>query len=91
MELKIQIYSLIVSFLYGILFFIMLDLNSRYIYASYIYIKIIISFLFILDMSLLYFIILLYINNGYIHFYFFLCIIIGYIVCKVIKKKIVKR
>ncbi len=91
MYLKIQIYSLIVSFVYGMFFYIMINLNSKFIYMSFKYIKILSSLLFVLFMSLLYFILLLYVNNGYIHLYFFLCIIIGYIVCKAIMKIIVKR
>ena len=47
----------------------------------------VISFLFILAMSLLYFIILLKINNGYIHLYFYLCILFGYLTMYFIFKK----
>ncbi|MBR3161369.1 MAG: hypothetical protein IKF19_01400 [Bacilli bacterium] len=68
-----------------------MEINKKFIYMSFKFIKIVVSLLFILVMALLYFIILLYVNNGYLHAYFFLCIILGYIVCKVIYKKIVKR
>lgn len=91
MSLKIQSYSFFVSFLYGMFFYIVLEINKKFIYMSFKFIKIVVSLLFILVMALLYFIILLYVNNGYLHAYFFLCIILGYIVCKVIYKKIVKR
>ncbi len=91
MILKIQIYSIIVSFIYGIFFYVMLSINNRFIIVSFKFFKILLSFLFVLLMSLMYFIILLYINNGYIHMYLFLCIILGYFVCKVFNKKIVKR
>ena len=91
MNLKIQIYSFIVSFVYGVFYYIMLDVNSKFICLSFKMMKIIYSFLFVIFMSLLFFIILLHLNNGYIHFYFFLCVILGYIVCKVVVKKIVNR
>ena len=91
MNLKIQFYSFVVSFLFGMLFFILLDTNKKIIYMSFNFGKILVSLLFLLAMSLLYFLLLLYINHGYIHIYFFLCIIVGYVVCKVIYKKIVKR
>ena len=91
MKLKIQIFSFAVSFVYGMFYYLMLDVNSGYIYMSFKVIKILVSFLFVISMSLLYFLILLYINNGYLHFYFFLCIIFGYLVCKVVMKKIVNR
>ena len=91
MVLKVQIISLMVSFCYGIFFYLLLELNSRFLYSSNIMIKVIFSFLFVMFHTLLYFLILMKINYGYIHFYFFLCIILGYILCKVVYKKIVKK
>ena len=91
MILKVQIISLVVSFCYGIFFYLLLELNSRFLYSSHIVVRIIVSFLFVMFHTLLYFLILMRINYGYIHFYFFLCIILGYILCKVVYKKIVKK
>ena len=91
MVLEIQIYSLGVSFLYGIFFFILLEINSKFIYSSNMFIKVICSFLFAIFNALLYFIILMYINNGYIHLYFFLCIILGYICSNFVYKMICKK
>ena len=91
MVLKVQIISLVVSFCYGIFFYLLLELNSRFLYSSHIVVRIIVSFLFVMFHTLLYFLILMKINYGYIHFYFFLCIILGYILCKVVFKKIVKK
>lgn len=91
MGLKVQIISLLVSFCYGMFFYLLLELNSRFLYSSNIIVKVLVSFLFVMFHTLLYFIILMKINYGYIHFYFFLCIILGYILCKVIYKKIVKK
>ena len=91
MALKIQIYSFLVSFFYGIFFYFMLEINSRFIYSSNKVIKVIFSFLFILFNALLYFMILLKVNNGYIHIYFFLCILVGYIMCKVVVRKVCNR
>ena len=91
MVLKVQIISLVVSFCYGIFFYLLLELNSKFLYSSHIVVRIIVSFLFVMFHTLLYFLILMKINYGYIHFYFFLCIILGYILCKVVYKKIVKK
>ena len=91
MVLKVQIISLVVSFCYGIFFYLLLELNSRFLYSSHIVVRIIVSFLFVMFHTLWYFLILMRINYGYIHFYFFLCIILGYILCKVVYKKIVKK
>ena len=90
-ELNIQLLSLFVSFLYGILFYVLLEINSRFLYSSSIVVRILCSFIFVLFNSLLYFIILFEINNGYVHFYFLLCLIGGYFLCKVIYKGLLKR
>ncbi len=91
MILKVQIISLLFSFCYGIFFYLLLELNSKFLYSSHIIVRIVVSFLFVMFHTLLYFLILMRINYGYLHFYFFLCIIFGYILCKVVMKKIVKK
>ena len=91
MVLGVQIVSLVVSFCYGMFFCLTLELNSRLIYSSHIVVKVIASFLFILFHTLLYFLILMRINCGYIHLYFFICMLCGYMICKVIYKRFVKR
>ena len=91
MILKVQIISLLFSFCYGIFFYLLLELNSKFLYSSHIIVRIVVSFLFVMFHTLLYFLILMRINYGYLHFYFFLCIILGYILCKVVYKKIVKK
>ena len=79
MDLDIQIYSFLVSFLFGIVFYYLLDFFNKVICKLKICFKIIFSFLFIIIMSLFYFIIMLYVNNGVIHIYFLLSILVGYI------------
>lgn len=91
MNLRVQLISLIVSFLYGVFFYLLLELNYKFLYSSNLVVKIVVSFLFVMFNVLLYFLILMKINYGYVHLYFFLCIILGYFVCKVVYKKIVKR
>ena len=91
MALKIQLYSFFVSFVYGFVFYILLEINSKFIYSSKILVKIISSFIFVIFNILLYFFILMKVNNGYIHLYFFLCIICGYVLCKVFYERICKK
>jgi hypothetical protein len=91
MVLGVQIISLVVSFCYGVFFYFMLELNSRFIYSSNLWVRIVVSFMFVMFHTLLYFFILMRINNGYVHFYFFLCMLLGYYMCKVLYKKFVKR
>lgn len=92
MNLVIQIKSLLVSFLYGVFFYMFFRMNTKYLYYEKLLVRIIISFLFSLDMALLYFIILKEINSGIIHPYFIGMIIIGFITSNfVVKNKIFKR
>lgn len=89
MVLGVQIISLIVSFCYGFFFFLTLEFNAKLIYSDSLFIRVIISFLFVIFHTLLYFLILMKINFGYIHIYFFICILFGYLMCKVIYKRFV--
>ena len=92
MNINIQIYSLLFSFLYGIIFYILLEINYNILFEGKIIYRIIISFLFVIVLSLVYFLILLKINNGILHLYFFLLMFTGYLLSFVIYKKlIVKR
>ena len=79
MTLKIQIISLIVSFLYGIFFSFLLNINHKLIYSSNKYIKIIGTLLFVIFNSLLYFLILLKVNNGIVNIYCIFSLILGFI------------
>lgn len=78
MILKLQIISLVVSFLYGIFFSFLLNINYKLIYNDNKFIKIIGTFLFVIFNSLLYFLILLKINNGIVHIYCIITLIVGF-------------
>ena len=91
MILKIQIFSLLYSFIYGIIFYILLEVNQKLLYEGKIVYRIIISFLFVIFISLLYFLILIKINNGILHLYFFLTMFTGYLLSFVIYKKLIVK
>lgn len=80
MNLNIQIYSLLFSFFFGIIFSICTNLNYRFLFSKKLFFKIIFTFIYIVDFSFVYFFILEKINNGVIHNYFLLFIIIGYLI-----------
>ena len=88
MILRIQIYSLLFSFFYGIFVFFLLELNYKLLYTGKMLYKIIISFLFVMFISLLYFYGLLKINNGIIHIYFLIAMFTGYVLSFVVYRKI---
>ena len=88
MILKMQILSLLFSFIYGNFVFWLLEINYRLLYEGKIIYRVIISFLFVMFISLLYFIGLFKINNGIIHIYFFIVLLTGYLLSFVIYRKI---
>jgi hypothetical protein len=79
MKLDIQIYSLGYSFLFGCIFYILLDIFYNFVYVKKVILRIIFSFIFTMGMAIFYFVGLLYINNGYLHIYFIVSILVGYI------------
>lgn len=89
--LDIQIKSIIYSFIYGIFFSFLLNLNYKFIFYSKGIIKITINFLFILDNTLLYFIILRYINNGILHYYFIISLFLGFLCVNKVSSNLIKH
>ena len=87
MILEKQILSILYSFVFGIVFFIFLEINFKLLYSGKILYRIIISFLFVIFFSLLYFLGLLKINNGIMHIYFYICLFTGYLLSFVIYNK----
>jgi hypothetical protein len=80
MPLEIQIKSLLFSFIFGVFFAVMYNLNKRYIYGRERYYKIITTFLFIINLGFFYYLVLLKINFGIIHPYFLIMIYVGFVI-----------
>ena len=91
MKLSIQIYSLFYSLFYGGIFYLLLDLFNKFTSMKKVYLKLILSWMFVTGMAILYFIGLLYINYGVVHIYFLLSIVCGYIVVYLILKRFTHR
>jgi len=85
MKLDIQMYSFVSSFLFGVILFFLMDIFNILMCKVKLFLKIIFSFLFVMVLALLYFLMLLFINNGVVHFYFLLMILVGYIFGNFIK------
>ena len=79
MELSVQLQVLTVSFVYGILFSYLIKMQYKFLFDSKRFYKILVTFLFVFDNCLLYFLILRKINNGVFHIYFLFMLIIGYL------------
>lgn len=86
MELNIQIYSFIYSFLFGIFLNNIYILFNKLIWKTKNVLKFIFSLGFMIVMTLSYFMGLLWINNGIVHIYFLLCLSLGMLFSKWIKK-----
>jgi len=91
MNIKIQLITIAISFLFGILFSIQLSLNYKLIYSNKKIYKIIFTFLIVLVNTLLYFILLRKFNNGILHIYGIIFIILGFIIEIFVKSLVVKK
>ena len=90
-NLKSQLILLLFSFLYGVLFSIFIRINYSILFNVNKIIKIIGTFFFMLDMSLFYFLILKLLNNGFIHIYFFIMFLSGWLFLSYVLDKYVKK
>ena len=78
MNSTIQLISLSISLIYGILFYFITNLNFYLINNINKILKNIITIIYVFNMSFIYAIILYKLNNGYFHIYFILMVIFGY-------------
>ena len=90
-DLKIQIISILFSFVFGFVFYILVFLNRYVLFNVKKYIQIVSTFLFMFDMSLLYFICIKFINNGIMHPYFLLSFLFGFWLCFLLLDKLSKK
>lgn len=88
MVLKEQLLTIISSIIFGCIFYILLLLNKKVLFRQSNIKKIISNILFIIDMTMIYFIIIKRINNGILTYYSYVFIILGIIIQKNIIKKI---
>ena len=79
MDYKLQLLSFVVSFIYGIVFYLGNRLNSYLIKNEKVVFKYINTFLFIIDFALLYVVLIYKVNRGIFHIYFIIVAILGYI------------
>ncbi len=79
MNLEIQILSLIFSFMFGIVISYFYNLFYNLINIKVKRFRILINLLFFLNLFLIYYVLLLLINDGVIHIYFILLLFLGFI------------
>lgn len=76
--LSMQIKAIIFSLIYGVFISFMVNVNYKCLFNKNMIFKIIFDSIFILDLGMLYFFILQFINFGYLHVYFFLALSVGF-------------
>lgn len=102
MASNIQILSLLASFIYGVIFYLLTRFNYFIIESKKLLTKFMVTLVFIIDIVILYVYLMYKINNGYFHIYFVFMLILGYILmykcynsikvfCKNSVKKIKKK
>ena len=80
MNSNIQLLSLFVSFLFGIIFYYITCINFKLINNLKKYLKHIITIIYVFDMTIIYILIIYNINKGYFHIYFISMVFLGYFV-----------
>ena len=85
MILSTQIKLIIFSLIYGMFLSVTLNINYKYIYKTKFIYKLLVSTAYVSFNILLYFYILLKINNGILHYYSFICIVLGFIIVNKIR------
>lgn len=91
MNAKLQLISFLLSFVYGIIFYLLTSLNFKLIEKMRVLYKHIITFIFVLDIAIIYIIIMYHLNKGYFHIYFILMVLIGFIAGYFLKTKIFSK
>ena len=90
MSLSEQFLSIGFSFIYGVVLSFLYNFNYNLLFNKEKVFKIFFNILFVLDLVLIYFLIIKKINGGIIHPYFYLLIILGFVSCFDVSKKLRK-
>jgi len=85
MTLKIQIISFLFSIFYGLFIHVIYNISYKYLYCQKKIFSFLNSFIFTLDIVLIYFKIFYIINNGIINIYFILLTISTFLLLNYIK------
>jgi hypothetical protein len=80
MTLSVQIQSLIFSFVYGVFFAVVFNFSYRYFNCNIKYLNFVNVIFFVLFNALLYFLCMRIINDGIIHLYFLLTLLLGFFI-----------
>lgn len=91
MNSNMQMLSLFISFIYGIFFYFLTILNFKIINNLRVIIQHVITFIYTLDMTIIYIVILYHLNKGYFHIYFIFMVFLGFIMALYLYNKILSK
>ena len=91
MTSSMQLITFLVSFIYGVIFYYLTIINFKLIKYLKIYIQHIITFIYVIDIIIVYIILLYHLNKGYFHIYFIGMVIIGYFVGFITNKRLLSK
>lgn len=91
MSSNLQLLSFFISFIFGILFYYLTILNFKLINSLKVIIQHILTFIYVIDIIIIYIIILYHLNKGYFHIYFIIMVFIGYFNGYLINKKLISK
>lgn len=91
MNVAVQIFSILVSFIFGYLLNKLVDLNINYIKNFKFIWKLLINIVFINNMTIFYILILYKINGGIVHYYFLISLFLGLFLSSVKKRKLIRK
>ena len=90
MILKVQFFSLVYSFVFGLVFAFLVNFHYELLFSKKKWFQIIMNFIFVIDIALIYFLVLKMLNGGVLHFYFFLLMFLGFLISYVNTKSVRK-
>ena len=91
MNSTLQLITFIVSFIFGLLFAIITVYNFKLIKNLSKYVQNFLTFIYVIDMTIIYIIIMYHLNRGYFHIYFIISVIIGFFIGFIIYDKLLSK
>lgn len=90
MGLETQIQSLVFSFVFGLFLSLMFNVFYKYLFKPKLPIKIITNLIFVSINALIYFFLLKIINDGILHSYFLISLLMGFVLGN-LKTKVIRK
>jgi len=91
MNSNMQLLSFFVSFIFGIVFCLITILNFKLIKDLKRYVQHLLTFIYVIDMVIIYIILLYHLNKGYFHIYFIAMVFFGFFCGFIIYKKLLSK